>query len=89
MCIDPLDVSLLENTVRRCGRVVVVEERASVGGFGGAVLVALSELFPYSVWRIGIPDTFGQSAWSYRALLHAYGIDAQSLTRSIAVFVGR
>ena len=89
MRIDPLDVSLLENTERRCGRVVVVEEHASVGGLGGAVLEALSEVFPCSVWRIGIPDSFGQSAWSYRALLHAYGLDAQSLTRSIAVFVGR
>ncbi|MFN9659361.1 MAG: 1-deoxy-D-xylulose-5-phosphate synthase [Cyanobacteriota bacterium] len=53
----PLDETLLLPLVRRIKRVVTMEEGALAGGFGGAVVEALSDHgLPASVLRIGIPD---------------------------------
>jgi 1-deoxy-D-xylulose-5-phosphate synthase len=53
----PLDVSLLLPLARRITRVVTMEEGALAGGFGGAVVEALSDHgLQASVLRIGIPD---------------------------------
>ncbi|MBM5828695.1 MAG: 1-deoxy-D-xylulose-5-phosphate synthase, partial [Cyanobacteria bacterium M_surface_7_m2_040] len=53
----PLDEALIAPMAQRIGRVVTMEEGALAGGFGAAVVEALSErgvLVP--VLRIGIPD---------------------------------
>jgi 1-deoxy-D-xylulose-5-phosphate synthase len=53
----PLDESLLLPLARRITRVVTMEEGALAGGFGGAVVEALSDHgLQASVLRIGIPD---------------------------------
>ncbi|MEB3334299.1 MAG: 1-deoxy-D-xylulose-5-phosphate synthase [Cyanobacteriota bacterium] len=53
----PLDESLLLPLARRIGRVVTMEEGALAGGFGGAVVEALSDHgIQANVLRIGIPD---------------------------------
>ena len=53
----PLDESLLLPLARRITRVVTMEEGALAGGFGGAVVEALSDHgVSATVLRIGIPD---------------------------------
>jgi 1-deoxy-D-xylulose-5-phosphate synthase len=53
----PLDETLLLPLARRIGRVVTMEEGTLAGGFGGAVVEALSDHgIQASVLRIGIPD---------------------------------
>jgi len=53
----PLDETLLLPLAQRITRVVTMEEGALAGGFGGAVLEALSDHgIQASVLRIGIPD---------------------------------
>jgi 1-deoxy-D-xylulose-5-phosphate synthase len=53
----PLDETLLLPLARRITRVVTMEEGALAGGFGGAVVEALSDHgIQASVLRIGIPD---------------------------------
>jgi 1-deoxy-D-xylulose-5-phosphate synthase len=53
----PLDESLLFPLARRISRVVTMEEGALAGGFGGAVVEALSDNgIQAKVMRIGIPD---------------------------------
>ncbi|MBM5815947.1 MAG: 1-deoxy-D-xylulose-5-phosphate synthase [Cyanobacteria bacterium K_Offshore_surface_m2_239] len=53
----PLDESLLLPLARRITRVVTMEEGALAGGFGGAVVEALSDNgIQAKVLRIGIPD---------------------------------
>ncbi|MEB3259867.1 MAG: 1-deoxy-D-xylulose-5-phosphate synthase [Cyanobacteriota bacterium] len=53
----PLDESLLFPLARRISRVVTMEEGALAGGFGGAVVEALSDNgIQTNVVRIGIPD---------------------------------
>jgi len=53
----PLDEALIEPMARRIGRLVTFEEGALAGGFGAAVLEALSDLDVHvPTLRIGIPD---------------------------------
>ena len=79
----PLDIDLLLDTARKVRRIVTVEENVLAGGFGSAVLEALSEagLQDISVHRIGMPDSFieqGTAADQRRRLqLDAEGVVAQ------------
>jgi 1-deoxy-D-xylulose-5-phosphate synthase len=53
----PLDEALIAPMASRIGRVVTMEEGALPGGFGAAVVEALSDLnVLVPVFRIGIPD---------------------------------
>ena len=58
--VKPLDIDLLLDAARRTRRIVTVEENVLAGGFGSAVLEALSDagLDDVSVHRIGMPDEF-------------------------------
>ncbi len=83
--VKPLDVSLLLDAARSARRIVTVEENVLAGGFGSAVLEALSEaeMEDVPVHRIGMPDYFiehGAAADQRRRLqLDAAGIAAQVL----------
>ena len=84
--VKPLDVDLLLDAARGVGRIVTVEENVLAGGFGSAVLEALSEagLEDVAVHRIGMPDSFiehGTAADQRRRLqLDAQGIVDQVLS---------
>ena len=83
--VKPLDIRLLLDSARATNRVVTVEENVLAGGFGSAVLEALSEagMDDVAVHRIGMPDEFvehGTSAAQRRQLqLDAEGIANQIL----------
>ena len=83
--VKPLDVSLLLDSARGAGRIVTVEENVLAGGFGSAVLEALSEagLKDVSVHRIGMPDSFVEHGTAvdqrHQLQLDAEGIAAQVL----------
>ena len=78
--VKPLDVGLLLDAARNSGRIVTVEENVLAGGFGSAVLEALSDagIEGVTVRRIGMPDSFvehGTAADQRRQLqLDAKGI---------------
>jgi 1-deoxy-D-xylulose-5-phosphate synthase len=75
----PLDVELLAQVGRRCGSLVTVEDHGLAGGFGSAVLEALSGIAPgVELRRLGVPDRFiehGDVAEQWRAA----GIDAAAI----------
>ena len=58
--VKPLDVDLVLDAARNSGRIVTVEENVLAGGFGSAVLEALSDAGAegVTVRRIGMPDSF-------------------------------
>lgn len=58
--VKPLDVETIADVAARCHNVVTVEESALPGGFGSAVIEALSDLHVHGVrvCRIGLPDAF-------------------------------
>ena len=84
--VKPLDTDLLLDTARRVPRIVTVEENVTAGGFGSAVLEALTDAGAdnVSVHRIGMPDFFiehGTAADQRRRLqLDAQGIVERVLT---------
>ncbi len=83
--VKPLDVNLLVDSARSAGRIVTVEENVLAGGFGSAVLEALSEagLEDVPVLRIGMPDSFVEHGTAVeqrqRLQLDARGIADQIL----------
>ncbi len=84
--VKPLDVDLLLEAARNSRRIVTVEENVLAGGFGSAVLEALSEagMEDVPVHRIGMPDSFiehGTAADQRRRLqLDAPGIAQRVLS---------
>ena len=84
--VKPLDVDLLLEAARTSRRIVTVEENVLAGGFGSAVLEALSEagMEDVPVHRIGMPDSFiehGTAADQRRRLqLDAEGIAQRVLS---------
>ncbi len=83
--VKPLDIDLLLDAARNSGRLVTIEENVLAGGFGSAVLEALSDagVEGVTVRRIGMPDSFvehGTAADQRRQLqLDADGIVQQVL----------
>lgn len=80
--VKPLDRELLEKYARKTGRIVTVEEHNILGGLGGAVCEALSEVFPTKVQRIGMADQFGQSGKA-EELLSLYGLTGEGIANKI------
>jgi len=83
----PLDVELIGELARTCGRVVTVEENTVAGGFGSAVAELLhQQRIGAPVLCLGIPDGFVDHG-SREELLAGIGLDAESIARKIAHFV--
>ena len=61
-CIKPIDKTILDSAARDTGCVVTTEEHNIFGGLGSAVAELLSETYPVPIHRIGVQDTFGESA---------------------------
>ncbi len=82
--VKPLDRDLIVRTARETGRVLTVEENVLAGGFGSAVLEALSDagLSDIQVARLGMPDAFVEQATAevQRANL---GLDATGIAARV------
>ncbi len=83
----PLDVDLVVSEATRTRRIMTVEENVLAGGFGSAVVEAISDaqISGVEVHRVGMPDAFvehGTAADQRRQLqLDAEGIVHQALNR--------
>lgn len=80
--IKPLDEAAIVTAAERTGLVVTVEEHTVLGGLGGAVAEVLSEHSPQRVRRIGIQDTYGESAPN-DALLEKFGLSAPRVAAQV------
>lgn len=80
--IKPLDVAGIVAAAARTDRVVTVEEHTVIGGLGGAVAETLSEHRPTRVDRIGIQDTYTESATD-EELLEMYGLSAERVAEQV------
>jgi transketolase len=84
--VKPLDGDLICEAARSTGVVVTTEEHSIFGGLGGAVAEVLCECLPLPVLRLGMRDTFGESAPN-DALLEKYGLSVAQTAEAIAAFV--
>jgi transketolase len=80
--IKPLDEEAIVRAAERTGAVVTAEDHSIVGGLGSAVAEVLGEQRPTRMRRIGIRDTFGESAPN-DALLEKYGLTARHVALAV------
>jgi transketolase len=76
--LKPLDEEAVLAAACKTRRVVTVEDHNRINGLGSAVAELLSERNPVPVFRIGIPDTFGESG-PYEELLRKYGLSTDDI----------
>jgi len=80
--IKPLDVKLIWKLAAETGALVTAEDHSIYGGLGGAVAEALGEKSPANLERIGIRDTFTETALSYEELLDHYGMGVKDIVEA-------
>jgi transketolase len=74
--LKPIDRAAIAAAASEVGLVVCVEEHSVHGGLGGLVAEILGDLLPRHLVRIGIEDTWGESA-SNAFLLERHGLSAE------------
>jgi len=79
--IKPLDVQAIISMAERTDRIVTAEDHSILGGLGGAVAEVLAEHRPTRMRRVGLRDTFGESA-SNDALLEKYGLTPRHIAQA-------
>jgi 1-deoxy-D-xylulose-5-phosphate synthase len=81
--IKPLDKTVVLKAVEECGFVLTVEEGCLPGGFGSAVLEAVSDagLSSANIQRLGLPDRFVLHAEREEQLAEV-GLDVDGITNS-------
>lgn len=83
--IKPLDGDLVAKCAKETGAIVTAEEHNVIGGLGGAVSEAAAESYPVPVKRVGVHDTFGESARDEEIddLLARYGLTATEIAKAV------
>jgi transketolase len=83
--IKPIDVELIYHAAVDTGAIVTIEEHSIIGGLGSAVCEVTGENHPVPVNRIGVSDTFGESAreTEIESLLNKYGLSSDHIIESV------
>jgi transketolase len=83
--IKPIDDQIIYQAAVDTGLLVTVEEHSTIGGLGSAVSEVVSENHPVHVKRIGVNDTFGESARDEEldALLDKYGLTSSQIVEAV------
>lgn len=83
--IKPIDKELVSKCARETGAIVTAEEHNIMGGLGGAVSEVTAETYPVPVKRVGVRDTFGESARDeeIETLLEQYGLTATEIAKAV------
>jgi transketolase len=89
--IKPIDSQLVAECARDTGAIVTAEEHSMIGGLGSAVAESSSETYPVPIRRLGVRDTFGESARDEEidALLEKYGLTTNEIVRAVIECRGR
>ncbi len=67
--IKPFDEAAIIRSARKTGAVLTVEQHQVAGGLGGLVAETLSESYPTLMQRMGVNDSFSETARTYNELL--------------------
>lgn len=79
--LKPLDVSMVKETAET-GAIVTVEEHSIIGGLGSAVAEVLGSQCPVPLERVGIADTFTETALNPDSLLDHYGMAVEDIVKA-------
>ena len=80
--VKPLDEAAILAAARECGAMVTAEEHLLDGGFGSRVAALLAERCPAPLERIGIRDTYAESATPAQ-LMDKYGLAAPHIVAAV------
>lgn len=80
--IKPIDENAIINAAKETGKIITVEDHNIIGGLGSAVAEILIENFPVKMKRIGINDTFAESA-KYSELLDKYNLSIDNIVKQV------
>lgn len=72
-CIKPIDVDTLLDIARKVRFILTIENHSIIGGMGSAVSEILAELYPLPIIKMGVKDTFAESADTMQ-LFEKYGL---------------
>lgn len=86
--IKPIDKLSIISLAKRAGKIVTVEQHQVCGGLGSAVAEVLAENHPTIQEFVGVKDRYGQSG-DGNELLHEYGLDEESIEKSIRKILER
>jgi transketolase len=83
--IKPVDAELVARCAKETGAIATAEEHNIIGGLGAAVSEATGETYPVPIRRVGVRDTFGESARDEEvdSLLEQYGLTATEIVKAI------
>ena len=83
--IKPIDRDLVAKCAKETGAIATAEEHNIVGGLGGAVSEVTAETYPVPVKRVGVRDTFGESARDEEidTLMEQYGLTATEIAKAV------
>jgi transketolase len=76
--IKPLDNEGILSSVKKTGKLLIVEEHNIWGGVGESISRIVAENYPVMTKIIGIDDTFGESG-EHRRLWEKYGLDRKKI----------
>ena len=87
--VKPLDRDLIVDVAKRVRYVVTIEEGGKMGGFGSAVLEALSEAGVHNVATkvLGLPDWYIEQG-PQDLLRERYGLTAEGIYTSVKELIG-
>jgi transketolase len=80
--IKPIDRELIAACARETRKIFTCEEHSVIGGLGGAVMEALEDEDGWSVKRIGIKDSFGESGLP-EELFRKYSLSGESIALAV------
>ncbi len=80
--VKPIDISKIVEVAEKTGAVVTAENHTIIGGLGSAVSEVLGETRPCPVQRVGIRDTFGESAEDMEDLFKKYGLTSEEIVKA-------
>jgi transketolase len=83
--IKPIDRELVAKCAKETGAMATAEEHNIIGGLGGAVSEVTAETYPVPIKRVGVRDTFGESARDEEidTLLEQYGLTATEIAKAV------
>lgn len=83
--VKPVDAELVARCAKETGAIATAEEHNIIGGLGAAVSEAAGETYPVPIRRVGVRDTFGESARDEEVdtLLEQYGLTATDIAKAV------
>jgi transketolase len=83
--IKPIDNDLIARCAKETGAIATAEEHNVIGGLGGGVSEVIGETYPVPIRRVGVHDTFGESARDEEIdmLLEHYGLTATEIVKAV------